>query len=54
MSRFEYEDYMYEDADLEDDFISLKKTMDKQFLNRLDNDARESHYEFLAERFNCL
>ncbi len=54
MSRYEYEDYMYEDAELFEDYIVIQKNSDKQFLNKLDADAKENHYELLAERYNCL
>jgi hypothetical protein len=54
MTQHEYEDYMYEDSELLDEPDVILKASEKLFLNKLDEDAREFHYELLAERYGCI
>lgn len=54
MTQYEYEDYMYEDAELFEEPAIILNASDKSFLDKLDEDAREFHYELLAERYGCI
>ena len=53
MTQREYEDYMYEESDV-DDIIVVKSLANELFLQKLQEDAIASHYELLAERYDCV
>lgn len=55
MTQREYEDYMYEDYSLSEDLVIVTKNLEeKLFLEKLQADAINSHYDLLVERYDCV
>ncbi len=55
MTQREYEDYMYVDLESSEDSVIIAKNLEEElFLKKLHADAIASHYDLLAERYNCV